>query len=63
MTDRMSDVATPNDIQAAGQLPSLDQIDEPIAALTRRAAEARRTVLECEWKSARRMSSNSNDDG
>jgi hypothetical protein len=49
-------VSIPKNIQALGQLPSLDEIGEQIAALALRAAEARRTVLKCELEIAKLLS-------
>jgi hypothetical protein len=49
----MPDGAVPEDVQQLGRLLSPDEIDQQIAALTQRAAEARRTVLECDMEVAK----------
>jgi hypothetical protein len=46
-------VSTPEDVQALGHLPSPDEIGHQIETLSRRAAEAQRTVLECQLEIAK----------
>jgi hypothetical protein len=53
MTDRMPDVAIPQEVQQLGQPPTPEEIGEQIEMLARRAAEARRTVLQCDLEIAK----------